>query len=240
MEAIKDAVEQETVQDANPQTATVQQDTIQEPKSKVKLLWVTPDAEQYVMRIARVSSDNRDSNNTRLLGYLIRNKHWSPFELCNMAIEIEGSRAILRQMLRHRTFHFQEYSLRYAKTSEERMITNEARRQDLKNRQNSIDDIKPQIKKEWEDKQKSLNKKVYETYQWALDQGIAKECARSILPEGNTISILCMNGTLRSWIHYLELRCGNGTQKEHIEIANQIKEIFKEQFPIISKACFKE
>ena len=170
----------------------------------------------------------------------MRNKHFSPFEMANMTVEIEGNRSILRQILRHRTFHFQEFSLRYASPSENSLITTQARRQDLKNRQNSIDDLSPQIKKEWEDKQNSVNKKVFETYEWALENGIAKECARAVLPEGNTKSILCMNGTLRSWIHYLELRCGNGTQKEHIEIANQIKEIFKKEFPIISKACFQE
>jgi len=207
-------------------------------ESKVELLWVTPDAEKQIMRMARVSSKDRDNESTKLLGYLIRNKHWSPFEQCNMAVEITGNRAILRQILRHRTFHFQEFSLRYASPDENSLFTTEARRQDLKNRQNSIDDLSPQVKKEWEDKQKSLNKKTYETYEWALENGIAKECARAVLPEGNTKSILCMNGTLRSWIHYLELRCGNGTQKEHMDIANQIKEIFIEQFPIISQSCF--
>ena len=205
---------------------------------EVKLLWVTPDAEKHVLNIARVSSNDRDSKNTKLLSYLIKHKHWSPLEMVNLCVEITGSRAILRQMLRHRTFNFQEYSQRYASPSESSLVTSEARRQDLKNRQNSIDDIETKIKNEWIDKQKSLNKKSYETYQWAIDQGIAKECARSVLPEGNTLSTLCMNGTLRSWIHYLQLRCENGTQKEHIEIAEAIREIFKEQFPVISNACF--
>lgn len=206
---------------------------------EVKLLWVTPDAEKQVLRIARISSNNRDSQNTKLLNYLVKHKHFSPFELANMAVEITGNRAILRQMLRHRTFNFQEFSQRYASPSESALITSEARRQDLKNRQNSIDDIDEKTKNEWTSKQESLNKKAYDTYQWAIDKGIAKECARAVLPEGNTLSTLCMNGTLRSWIHYLQLRTANGTQKEHIEIAEKIREIFQEQFPIISEACFE-
>lgn len=206
---------------------------------EVKLLWVTPDAEKQVLRIARISSNNRDSQNTKLLTYLVKHKHFSPFEMANFSVEITGNRAILRQMLRHRTFNFQEFSQRYASPSESALITSEARRQDLKNRQNSIDDIDEKTKNEWTAKQESLNKKAYDTYQWAIDKGIAKECARAVLPEGNTLSTLCMNGTLRSWIHYLQLRTANGTQKEHIEIAEKIREIFQEQFPIISEACFE-
>ena len=205
---------------------------------EVKLLWVTPDAEKQVLRIARISSNNRDSQNAKLLTYLVKHKHFWPFDLANMAVEITGNRAILRQMLRHRTFNFQEFSQRYASPSESALITSEARRQDLKNRQNSIDDIDEKTKNEWTAKQESLNKKAYDTYQWAIGKGIAKECARAVLPEGNTLSTLCMNGTLRSWIHYLQLRTANGTQKEHIEIAEKIQEIFQEQFPIISEACF--
>ena len=206
---------------------------------EVKLLWVTPDAEKQVLRIARISSNDRDSQNTKLLTYLVKHKHFSPFEMANFSVEITGNRAILRQMLRHRTFNFQEFSQRYASPSESALITSEARRQDLKNRQNSIDDIDEKTKNEWTAKQESLNKKAYDTYQWAIDKGIAKECARAVLPEGNTLSTLCMNGTLRSWIHYLQLRTANGTQKEHIEIAEKIREIFQEQFPIISEACFE-
>jgi len=204
----------------------------------VTLRWVTPDAEKEVLRMARISSDNRENDDTKLLGYLIRNKHWSPLELCNMSVEIEGPRAILRQILRHRSFSFQEFSQRYASPTADSLIVTEARRQDFKNRQNSIDDLDENIKQEWIEKQKEINAKVYETYEWAISKGIAKECARSIFPEGNTISILGVNGSLRSWIHYLELRCGNGTQKEHMEIANMIRGIFIEQFPIISKTVF--
>lgn len=207
---------------------------------EVKLISKTPDAEKVVLYTARVSSDNRESEDTRLLGYLIRNGHWSPFELANMVVEITASRAIIRQILRHRSFSFQEFSQRYSAISEDDLIVNEARRQDVKNRQNSIDDLDNKIKKEWDDKQRSLNKKAYETYKWALENGIAKECARAILPEGSTLSTLCMNGTLRSWIHYLSLRCSNGTQNEHIKIAKACLKIFKENFPIIYDAAFEK
>jgi len=205
----------------------------------VKFLTATPDAEKLILYTARVSSENRESENTKLLGYLIRNKHWSPLEMAQFSVEITASRAIIRQILRHRSFNFQEFSQRYAEVKEEDLIINEARRQDLKNRQNSIDDLPADVKKEWIDKQKSINKKVLETYQWALEKGIAKECARSILPEGNTLSTLCISGTIRSWIHFLQLRTSNGTQFEHSEVAKECLRIFKEQFPIIYEAAFK-
>ena len=206
----------------------------------VKFLAATPNAEKLVLYTARVSSDNRESENTKLLGYLIRNKHWSPLEMSCMSVEITASRAVIRQILRHRTFNFQEFSQRYAVVKEEDLVVNEARRIDTKNRQNSIDDLPADVKKEWIDKQKSINKKVLETYNWALEKGIAKECCRSILPEGNTLSTLCMSGTLRSWIHYLQLRGQNGTQKEHSEVSLECLRIFKEQFPIIYDAAFKD
>lgn len=203
--------------------------------NSVKLLWVTPLAETQILRMARVSSKNRDSKNTKLINYLLKNAHYSPFEMCNMTVEITTSRAISKQIIRHRSFSFQEFSQRYAVASTEFHYT-EARRQDLKNRQNSIDDLSIDIKNRWKEKQYMIFKQIREDYQWALDNGIAKECARSILPEGNTKTILCMNGTLRSWIHYLQLRCGNGTQKEHMEVANMIKDVFVQSFPIISQA----
>ena len=206
----------------------------------VKFLAATPNAEKLVLYTARVSSDNRESENTKLLGYLIRNKHWSPLEMAQFSVEIVASRAVIRQILRHRSFNFQEFSQRYAVVKEDDFIVNEARRQDKSNRQNSIDDLPADIKKEWIDKQKSINKKVLETYRWAIEKGIAKECCRSILPEGNTLSTLCMSGTLRSWIHYLQLRCANGTQKEHSEVSLACLRIFKEQFPIIYDAAFKD
>lgn len=210
----------------------------EEKPFSVKLVWATPNAEKMVLYTARVSSNDRESENTKLLGYLIRNKHWSPLEMANLCLEITASRAIIRQILRHRSFSFQEFSQRYQSLSEDNLIVNPARRQDTKNRQNSIDDISPEVQKEWEEKQRILNEKALETYQWALSNNIAKECARAVLPEGNTISTLCMNGTLRSWVHYLELRIYNGTQKEHQDVAKECLRIFKEQFPIISEAAF--
>ena len=223
-----------------------QDNTLEDPELEqgelfsVKFLAATPDAEKLILYAARVSSDNRNSENTKLLGYLIRNQHWSPLEIPSLSIEITAARAIIRQILRHRSFTFQEYSQRYAAVKESALIVNEARRQDLKNRQSSIDDIPADVKKEWIDKQKSLNRKIYETYKWALSKNIAKECARVIMPEGNTISTLCMSGTLRSWVHYLSLRSSNGTQLEHRQIALACLEIFKEQFPIIYDAAFKD
>jgi len=206
----------------------------------VELLWVTPDAEKIVLYTARVSSDNRESEDTKLIGYLIRHKHFSPFELANLCLEITASRAIIRQILRHRSFNFQEFSQRYAHVKMSDFITNNSRRQDEKNRQNSIDDLPVEIKNEWKERQENLNKLIHENYQWAISNSVAKESARAILPEGNTLSTLCMNGTLRSWIHFLQLRSGNGTQKEHQDIAKECLRIFKEQFPIISKAAFPE
>ena len=206
----------------------------------VKFLAATPNAEKLVLYTARVSSDNRESENTKLLGYLIRNKHWSPLEMAQFSVEIVASRAVIRQILRHRSFNFQEFSQRYAVVKEQDFIVNEARRQDSKNRQNSIDDLPADVKKEWIDKQRSINKKVLETYKWALEKGIAKECCRAILPEGNTLSTLCMSGTLRSWIHFLQLRSANGTQLETQQVSKECLRIFKEQFPIIYDAAFKE
>lgn len=203
---------------------------------EVSLLWSTVDAEKQIMRMARISSDQRNSDNPNLLRYLIINKHWSPFEMANMCVEITGPRAILRQILRHTSFNFQEFSQRYAKVKNNNLITSEARRQDNKNRQNSIDDIPDEIKDEWISRQEEINTLIAKNYKWALDNGIAKECARVVLPEGNTLSTLCMNGNIRSWIHYLELRCENGTQLEHSLIAKEIKKIFIQNFPIISKS----
>ena len=203
---------------------------------EVKYLWSTPDAEQNILYTARVSSTNKNSTSTRLINYLIKNKHWSPFEMSNLCVEVTGSRAILRQILRHRSLSYQEFSQRYAKVDESSFVVNRARRQDFKNRQNSIDDLSEDVREEWVNKQNQINNLVIESYQWAIDNGIAKECARAILPEGNTLSTLCMNGTIRSWIHYLQLRTENGTQKEHMDIANTIKEVFIEHFPVISEA----
>lgn len=201
--------------------------------SSVKLISVTPDAEKLMMYCARVSSNNQTSDNPKLLSYCIRHGHWSIFEMANMVIEIQTSRAISAQILRHRSFSFQEFSQRYAKAQGFEIY--KARRQDEKNRQNSIDDMNNDDQTWFEVAQQSVQQKAGDLYQQALDRGIAKEQARFLLPMGTT-SKLYMNGTIRSWIHYLNLRCGNGTQLEHIEIANKVKEIFKAELPVVAEA----
>lgn len=201
--------------------------------SNVKLISVTPDAEKLMMYCARVSSNNQTSDNPKLLSYCIRHGHWSIFEMANMVVEIETSRAISAQILRHRSFSFQEFSQRYAKAQGFQIYG--ARRQDTKNRQNSIDDMENEDRTWFEVAQQSVQQKAGDLYQQALDRGIAKEQARFLLPMGTT-SKLYMNGTIRSWIHYLNLRCGNGTQLEHIEIANKIKEVFKAELPVVAEA----
>jgi len=186
----------------------------------------------YCARVSNPSNQKNFDTSSKLLKYCYRNEHWSIFEMVNVVMEIRTTRDIARQILRHRSFSFQEFSQRYAEvtnnlTSEH---TREARLQDNKNRQNSIetDDIK--LQREWDFLQKELNISALKKYQWALDNGIAKEVARSILPEGLTESTLYMNGTLRSWIHYCVLRMGNGTQKEHRDISTKAWELLKEEF----------
>ena len=185
---------------------------------------------------ARVSNPENQYNlvsNERLINYLIRNQHWSPLEMVNICLEIEATRDICRQILRHRSFSFQEFSQRYASVNMG-FVPKEARIQDLKNRQNSIElkdsNEENQLKEEWKTKQEELAKLSEETYKWALEKGIAKEQARAVLPEGMTMSRMYMNGSLRSWVHYILLRTGNGTQKEHqtvaIECAREIAKIF--------------
>lgn len=205
-------------------------------ESKAKLISITPDAEKTIMYCARVSSDDQESTNSRLINYCIKHGHWSILEMANMVVEINTSRAISAQILRHRSFSFQEFSQRYAKVPG--IETYEARSQDLKNRQNSNDDMCDTDKQWFREAQEGLQQKSLTLYQEALDRGVAKEQARFLLPMASS-SKLYMNGTLRSWVHYLNLRCGNGTQKEHIEIADQIKAIFKEELPIISEALWK-
>lgn len=201
--------------------------------SKTKLIWVTPEAEKNIMYCARVSSNNQDSTNTKLLNYCLKHGHFSVFEMANMCVEITTSRAISAQILRHRSFSFQEFSQRYQKVSG--FETYEARRQDQTNRQNSIDDLDEETQTWFRVAQQNLNNKSANLYQNALDRGIAKEQARFLLPLSTT-SRLYMNGTIRSWIHYLNLRTGNGTQKEHMEIAEEIKSIFKKELPILAEA----
>lgn len=192
--------------------------------------WMT--AEQLIAYCARVSNpanqDNPDSE--KLLKYCVRNEHWSIFEMVNIVMEISTTRDIARQILRHRSFSFQEFSQRYAKVTD-MSPPREARLQDAKNRQNSIQTDDEAIKKEWEIVQKVLMSDAMGAYEWAINKGIAKEQARVVLPEGLTMSRMYMNGTLRSWITYCKLRMGSGTQLEHREIATQCWNIIVEQFP---------
>lgn len=201
---------------------------------KAKLISLTPEAEKTIMYTARVSNpSNQDSSNPRLLKYCIEHGHWSIFEMANMCVEITTSRAIAAQILRHRSFSFQEFSQRYAEATA--FETYPARRQDTKNRQNSIDDMSEEDKEYFLHAQQEVQDVAMHHYQEALKRGIAKEQARFLLPL-STQTKLYMNGSIRSWLHYLDLRCANGTQLEHKEIADEIKKIFTGQLPIISEA----
>jgi len=201
---------------------------------EVNLISVTPDAERIMLYCARVSNPvNQDSENHKLLSYCIKNQHWSIFEMSNMIIEIETSRAIAQQILRHRSFSFQEFSQRYAVVSG--FETYPARSQDLKNRQNSVDDMSEENKQWFLDTQDIVQEQCERLYNHALKRGIAKEQARFLLPLSTTTK-LYMNGTVRSWLHYLDLRCSNGTQLEHKQIADEIKKIFVKEFPHIAEA----
>lgn len=203
---------------------------------KVNLVSVTPDAEKTIAYCARVSSKNQDNPKIAgLLAYCIKHGHWSIFELANMVVEINTSRGISPQILRHRSFSFQEFSQRYAALDDSGIEIYAARRQDKDNRQNSIDDIPDAIQAEWQARQLDNWKRSFEHYTWALDNEIAKEQARFILPLGCSTKMY-MQGSIRSWIHYLDLRCANGTQQEHMDIANEIKSIFMSEFPIIAEA----
>jgi len=174
----------------------------------------------YVARVSNPSNQNNTLTANKLLKYLIKHKHFSPFEMVNVVMEINTTRDIARQILRHRSFSFQEFSQRYADPTQDLgFVTREARLQDQKNRQNSIEIDDESLQGTWEQLQNNLTTSVQKTYEWAIKNGIAKEQARAVLPEGLTVSRLYMNGTLRSWIHYCQLRMANGTQKEHREIA---------------------
>ena len=193
-------------------------------------------AQELVAFCARVSNPSNQLNtetSEKLIKYLIKNAHWSPLEMVSACLEIETTRDIARQILRHRSFSFQEFSQRYANPVKDlEFVTREARLQDLKNRQNSIENDDEEISNIWIEKQEHLINEARETYNWAIENGIAKEQARAVLPEGNTVSRMYMNGTLRSWIHYIELRSGNGTQKEHMEIALTCAEVITKIFPM--------
>jgi len=206
---------------------------------QVKLVSFTPNAEQHIAYCARVSNPNNQDNDkfAGLLKYCIKHKHWSIFEQAFMTLEIETTRGLAAQILRHRSFTFQEFSQRYADSSllSETIPLPELRRQDTKNRQNSIDDIDPFVKQEFEIKMRKHFDEAMVLYQSMLDMGIAKECARFVLPLA-TPTRLYMSGSCRSWIHYIQLRSANGTQKEHMEIAEACKQIFAEQFPTVAEA----
>ena len=205
----------------------------------VKLISVTPDAEKLIAYCARVSNPkNQDNENcSKLIKYCIDHKHFSIFEQAFMTLQIETSRGIAAQILRHRSFTYQEFSQRYADASllADNIPVFELRKQDIKNRQNSIDDIDDTTKAKWNMRIREHFAKAKALYDDMLKDGIAKECARFILPLA-TPTRLYMSGTLRSWMHYIELRSGNGTQKEHMIIANQCKKIFIDQFPLIGEA----
>ena len=206
--------------------------------SSLELISITPDAEKTMAYIARVSNPKNQNNDdfSKLLSYCIKHEHWSVFEQSFMTIQIETNRGIAAQILRHRSFTFQEFSQRYAASSQLGKIPiPELRRQDLKNRQNSISDLPEEIKKKYENKIQDLFDKTSRIYQEMLEEGIAKECARFILPLATPTRIY-MTGSCRSWIHYIKLRSAHGTQEEHKLIAIECKEIFREKFPIVSKA----
>jgi len=205
----------------------------------VKLISVTPDAEQTMAYIARVSnpSNQENPNYAKLLGYCIKHNHWSVFEQSTMTLEIETTRAIAAQILRHRSFTFQEFSQRYADSSllSKKIPLPELRRQDTKNRQNSIDDLDKETIDLLTRQMNTLFDSSMALYQQMLDRGVAKECARNVLPLCTPTRIY-MSGSCRSWIHYINLRSANGTQKEHMQVAEACKKVFIEQFPTVAEA----
>jgi thymidylate synthase (FAD) len=206
------------------------------------------DAQELIAYCARVSNPSNQLNtdtSEKLIRYLVKHQHWSPLEMVSACIEITTTRDIARQILRHRSFSFQEFSQRYADPTQDlSFVVRAARKQDPKNRQNSIE-LEPTIgdtnlQEQWATKQRELIELAKSTYEWAVDQGIAKEQARAVLPEGNTVSRLYMNGTLRSWVHFIELRSGNGTQKEHQAIAIACAKVIAEIFPMAESLISKE
>jgi len=202
-------------------------------------LYVGNDVQELIAYTARVSNpSNQDNTETseKLLRYLIREKHWSPFEMVSACLEVTTTRDIARQLLRHRSFSFQEFSQRYADPTQDlNFVTREARLQDTKNRQNSIENDDMALEDEWANKQMAVIETTKMAYNWAIENGIAKEQARAVLPEGIMESRLYVNGTLRSWIHYIDLRSGHGTQKEHIELARECADALEPIFPMIKE-----
>lgn len=197
------------------------------------------DVQDLIAYCARVSNPTNQLNQStapKLLAYLSKHAHWSPFEMANATMEIETTRDIARQMLRHRSFAFQEFSQRYADPAlmGKQFVMREARLQDTQNRQNSIENNDERLQMMWDSKQGEVIRAAEDAYKWAIENGIAKEQARAVLPEGNTISRLYMQGSIRSWIHYIELRAANGTQKEHMDIAVACAEAITKIFPAIN------
>ena len=207
--------------------------------NSAQLISITPDAEKTMAYIARVSNPNNQENDNYagLLKYCIKHNHWSVFEQSSMTLELETTRAIAAQVLRHRSFTYQEFSQRYASTQllSQQIPLPELRRQDTKNRQNSIDDLDPLISSKLLFKIQEHFREAQLLYEELLSEEVAKECARMIMPLSTPTKIY-MTGSCRSWIHYIELRCSNGTQKEHMDIAHACKQIFIKQFPTVSKA----
>ena len=200
----------------------------------VKYVHSTPDGDNLVAYMARVSNPENQNNtetSARLIRYLIKHKHWSPFEMVNMCVEINTTRSIAAQILRHRSFSFQEFSQRYSKALDQPCPL-AVRRQDTKNRQNSVDDIDPYTTQDFQIKADQVYDLSFKLYNEMLAAGVAKECAREVLPL-STPTRLYMNGTLRSWLHYCDLRCANGTQLEHQIIADECKELLKTHFPLV-------
>ena len=197
------------------------------------------DAQDLIAFCARVSNPSNQNNtetSEKLIRYLIKHKHWSPLEMVSACLEIETTRDIARQMLRHRSFSFQEFSQRYADpTKDLSFVLREARLQDTHNRQNSIVTDNLALQAWWEERQRRVIEECKNAYEWAIANGIAKEQARAVLPEGLTVSRLYMNGTLRSWVHFIELRSANGTQKEHQLIAIECAKVIAEVFPMASE-----
>ena len=205
-----------------------------------KIIWITPDTEALIGKIARVSNPNNEDNPDvdKLIRYLIKHKHWSPFEMASMCVEIQTTRAISAQILRHRSFSFQEFSQRYAiPTDTFATVLPDLRRQDTKNRQNSIDDLPEETRDYYKQRIDDHFRESVNLYESLLHSNVAKECARSVLPL-NTVTRLYMSGTIRSWLHYIDLRGSNGTQKEHMEIAASVGEILDTELPNISRAMW--
>ena len=220
---------------------------------KVKLVSYTQPTEEWIeqglenvqdliafcAKVSNPASQINKETSERLIRYLIKHQHWSPLEMANAVMEIETTRDMAHQMVRHRSFAFQEFSQRYANPSEmgEQFVLREARLQDTKNRQNSIETDDDRLRMLWEAKQGEVIRAAKEAYNWAIDNGLAKEQARVVLPEGNTKTRLYMNGSIRSWVHYIELRGANGTQKEHMEIAHACAKAIAEIFPLAEDLC---